>query len=201
MSWLSKATGIHINLKPLAPIIGGAVGSIIPGVGTALGAGLGSFLNGVGNGQSVGKSALAGLASGAGGAVLGKLGGLASKIPGVGSAVGAAQGLGHTLEGIPGVSSLENILKQAGGKIPGMLSDALSHPLETAGVISGALDQAKARGLQTEAINAARAGYDSRAPLRAKGMAGLLNPTAPDLSGIDYGSSGSVYGKKIRGVA
>ena len=166
MSWLSEATGIHISPH-------GVKIEPLKALGTV--ATLGSF------------GAL-GPVAGALGAIpgVGAIANAAGKIPGV-SAIGNA--IGHA-------GGLSDVLKGVAGKIPGVLQGALSHPLETAGVVSGALDQAKARGLITEAINAARENYDSRSGLRTKGVQGLLNPQAPDLSGIDYGSSRSVYGRR-----
>jgi hypothetical protein len=202
MSWLSKATGIHIKIPGLSQV-GGAIDHNLPAIGgSVLGSAGGTLLGHIAQGDNIGQ-AIKGTAGDVGKAAAGAAGIIG--LPGVLGAIPGVSKIGGALSHIPGASSLMDILKSAGGKIPGMLTDALSHPLETAGVISGALDQSKARGLQTEAINAAREGYDSRAPLRAKGMAGLLNPSAPDLSGVDYGSSGSVYGKprvkKLAGVA
>jgi len=199
MSWLSKATGIHIKvpglsqvgdvLQKAAPAIGGAV------LGSSAGDLLGRLTQGGGLAEAA-KGAAGDLGKAAAGAagVIG-LPAVAGAIPGISEA-------GGFLSHIPGASSIADFLKGAAGKIPGVLSDALSHPLETAGIVSSALDQAKARGLQTEALNDLRSDYDSRSGLRTKGVAGLMNPTAPDLSGIGYDSPSSVYGRrKIPGVS
>lgn len=139
MSWLSDRTGIHINLKPVAPAIGAIIGSAVPGVGTALGAGLGRTLSGLGNGESVGKAALGGVLAGGGASVLG---GLASKVPGVSaistrakSILGAIPGLGGGGSsgsdvftddgGSPDQGILQNIKNEA-GRVVGRLANGQS---------------------------------------------------------------------------
>lgn len=72
MSWLSKATGIHLGGKQLGSLGGALLGSLIPipGVGTALGAslgaGLGRTVGGLTSGESLGQAALHGVGTGAG---------------------------------------------------------------------------------------------------------------------------------------
>ena len=126
---------------------------------------------------------------------LGPVAGALEAIPGVGAIASGAGKIGSAIGSIPGASSLGDFLKSGVSKIPGVLGSALDDPLKTAGVVSGALDSAKARGLQTEAINAARAGYDSRAPLRDMALQGLLHPKQRDLS--FYADSGNPYAKKV----
>jgi len=83
MSWLSKHTGIHLNLRPLAPVAGGILGSLLlPGVGTAfgasLGAGAGRSVDDLAHGSNIGDSLKQGLITGGetygAGKVLGALG-------------------------------------------------------------------------------------------------------------------------------
>lgn len=97
MSWLSDRTGIHLNLRPLAPIAGAAIGSVIPGLGTAWGAGLGRGLDDLAHGDSVGQSlkegALAGGTSYLGGKALAQLRSAFS--PGSGTGAGAAAAPGE----------------------------------------------------------------------------------------------------------
>lgn len=66
----------------LGGLIGGAIGSVVPGIGTALGAGLGSFLAGAtgGNGPPISTSGAA-----PGGGVLGGL--IGGAIPGIGALI------------------------------------------------------------------------------------------------------------------
>jgi hypothetical protein len=82
-SWLSKRTGIHINLRPLAPVAGGILGTLLlPGVGTALGASLGAgagrAVDDLAHGSNIGDSLKHGAITGAetygAGKVLGALG-------------------------------------------------------------------------------------------------------------------------------
>lgn len=81
MSWLSDRTGIHLNLRPLAPIAGGALGGLLGGpAGAAWGSGLGRGLDDLAHGQNIGQSlkegALTGGATYLGGKALQQLGGM-----------------------------------------------------------------------------------------------------------------------------
>jgi uncharacterized protein YejL (UPF0352 family) len=65
-NWLADRLGVHLNLRPLAPIAGAIVGNaLLPGIGgAALGAGLGRFADGVGNNEGFGQAAKAGVVTG-----------------------------------------------------------------------------------------------------------------------------------------
>lgn len=136
MSWLSNATGIHLNLKPLAPVIGGAVGSLV-GMPT-LGAAAGGMLSHLGEHAPAQPS-----------------GGGGFSLPG---ALGAA---GSWLGGNGGKNAL------------------------------GVLQGLNAAQLQNQATQYAKGAYgntmqswNQRAPLRAAGIAGMLQPRIPDMSAL-----------------
>lgn len=204
MSWLSKATGIHLNLKPLAPVIGGAVGSIIPGVGTALGAGLGSFLSGVGNKQGVGKSLLQGGASALGGGLLGAAGRFAAPL-----AAGAASTMGGGA-GKPGAGGFQMpSMGQVGSGALGALGSAAGWLGENGGKnalglaqgVNAAMLEKKAEDYAKNAQGSVQQSYNERAPLRAAGIQGMLKPQIPDLSGLTGMAGRNPYAIKPQGAS
>lgn len=91
---------------------------------------------------------------------LGPLGGLVSKIPGVGAAVGALGGLASK---IPGVSAVGNFLKGHGSDV-----------LKAAQGVNAAYLGNKATGMANNALGSVTSSYDQRAPLRVAGVQGML---------------------------
>lgn len=126
MSWLSKATGVHWNLRPLAAPVGGIVGGLIGGpLGAGIGAGLfksgDNLAHGDNIGHALGQGALngalaygtAGMFGGGGGA--GSAGGqvAADTEPGLGSAIpNSAYGMSDT-----GQNVMRRVLGSAGSFI------------------------------------------------------------------------------------
>lgn len=185
MSWLSKATGVHISphgahlsrpdpigtLKDVAhnplPLLAGLA---LPGVGGLLGA-----IPGIGGA----------LASGAG-AVQGAVGGLGSGIahavegiPGIGGAVGGAV---HGIEGaVEGHGGLGGLLKQGAGWLTG---NGGKNALGLAQGVSSVLDQKKSNEYANKAVGTMEGAYNEKAPLRAQGLQGMLAPHHEDLSGL-----------------
>jgi hypothetical protein len=84
----------------------------------------------------------------------------------------------------------------AGGGKGGILDTLLAG----AGVASQAKDRARMQGVQNDAINYAKSGYDEKAPLRARALAQLSSdqPTS-DLSSI-FSNPGNPYDNQKRGL-
>lgn len=124
MSWLSKATGIHWNIRPLAAPAGAIVGGLLGGpAGAALGAGLFKSGDNLAHGDNVlhalGQGALnAGLAYGAG-SLFGGGGAAASGAPGqVATDVAdplVNQGITPTITSDVGKSVMQRVMGDAGG--------------------------------------------------------------------------------------
>jgi hypothetical protein len=66
--------------------------------------------------------------------------------------------------------------------------------LAAASAASGALDQAKASELRSQALKDVRGSYDERGALRSKAMAGLTSGARPDLSAA-FADPGNVYAR------
>lgn len=173
MSWLSKATGVHISPKGFslsAPDPLGTVKDIVqnplpllglalPGIGSALGGVLGS---------------LPGAAA---------VGGALSSIPGasaVGSALGAGGAAGAATSAIPdaalGIGSggsigLGGFLGKAGEFLT---KDGGKNALGVAQGINAALQQKKSNDYARQALDTVEGRYNAQAPLRAQGLAGLM---------------------------
>ena len=156
MSWLSKATGIHLG--NIGAPVGALLGSVVPGVGTALGAGLGQALGGIGSGKGVGQSVAQGLGAYAG------TKGLQSVLGQGGQSSGGGSGGG------------------SGGMSLGGLANA---GLGAAQLANAANLQKQSTNYATGALNNVQQSYDQRAPLRTQGLAQMQNPTAGiDLSSL-----------------
>lgn len=189
MSWLSKATGIHISphgaslsrpdpigtLKDIAhnplPLLGALA---IPGVGGLLGSIPGAAAVGGALSHVPGVSALgAALGGGAGEAAT------ASAIPdsafGLPATAGAAGGGGGGLLG-----TIEGLAGKAGHYLAG------NNGMNALGIAQGintALQQKKANDYAKQALGSVEASYNQRAPLRSQGVAmmqqaGVGNPYA-----------------------
>lgn len=90
---------------------------------------------------------------------------------------------------IPGLSG-------AGDAASGFLKDHGGQIVQGLAGIDAARQQGQARDTQNKAMQYATGSYDSRAPLRAAGQAGMLNPQAPAaLRALNTGSKGNAYGK------
>lgn len=185
MSWLSKATGVHISphgahlsrpdpigtLKDVAHNPLPLLGLAIPGVGSALGGLLGA-IPGVG---AIG---------GALGSAAGGVGTALSSIPGVGGLLGGASGaIGGAIpdEAMGGGGGLGGLLKGAEGWLTG---SGGKNAIGLAQGINGILDQKKSENYGKDALGAATGAYNAAAPLRAQGIQGMLNPQTADLSGL-----------------
>lgn len=206
MSWFSNALhGVGHLAEKAAPYAG-----LIPGVGTLAGAaigGLGGLAAGDGLGGALKYGAL-GAAGGYGGAALRGLG-TGAKIAAVGgsllrggvpSAGGAAApagdpsnpmdpGNGNYLYGSDTAPGGQAGAPAAGG-IGGYLSSALGGINPLTGALAGAevvnAGQlgAKANQYANQAYGSAAGSYAERAGLRKQGIAGMLNPQTPDLTGL-----------------
>jgi len=176
MSWFADRTGIHLG--NIGAPIGALVGSIVPGVGTALGAGLGQGLGALGSGKGVGTAAGQGAAAYGGAKVL-----------------GSVLGGGNSEGGSGGGLDLSGLLGKLGPSVAGLLPHNASGGIDLGALVNPALGGAamlNAANLQKQstdyannAMNTVNQSYDSRAPLRTQGLAGLQNPGAGiDLSGL-----------------
>lgn len=217
MSWLSKATGVHLK-------IGGTVGKIANTVGNGLekyglpiaatallGPVGGAAVTGAERymtGHGLQNSLLDAATTYGGGSLVKGLG----KIPGVSNIEGAVQN-------IPGVSNLESAygdVKGALGKIPGMdqlggalkgaVGSALSSPqnmLNTAAGLGAAYDYKRSQDLQNQALKYATDDYSARSGLRAQGIAGMGQPEQPVSlpSSLIAGNPYSQQPKRIPGRA
>lgn len=185
MSWLSKATGVHISPHgahlskpdPLGavsdavhnPIFDTALAIGLPGVGSAITGALGA-IPGIGGALSAGASAIGGAASGLGG------------------------GIAHAVEGIPGVGGLvSKIGSEVGehGGVGGLLKSGLSflggnggqNLLGAAQGVDSVLQQRKADDYGKQALNTATGAYNAKSGLRSAGIEGMLHPTPSATSG------------------
>ncbi len=182
-------------LKNLAP-----AAAFIPGVGplaaAAIGAGAGALGRGVQHGTNFGDIAKQGAQSGAAAYGLDKVAGAASagaKAGGIlGGAKSAAGALPGALKPVPVGGGLEGIL----GAIPGLggalggVGDFLTgnNGLNALGIAQGLnaaqLGQKSGNYAELAGANADRR-WSSQAPLREKGIAGMLKPQPIDLSGLE----------------
>lgn len=188
VSWLSQATGIHLG--NIGAPVGAFLGSVIPGVGTALGAGLGQAIGGVGAGHGVAKSALEGAGVYGGSKLAGAISGMggapkASIDPEGDALYGTETTPDPPSSGIGGY--LRSLLPSGGGSAtPGQPGGTSTNPwlLGLAGLqgANSAYLGQKSNALSDKALKGVEANYAERAPLRAAGLRGLLNPTAPDTS-------------------
>jgi hypothetical protein len=190
----------------------GAIGGLALGgpLGAISGAQIGDKLGNIGDDALAGRSVPKNLGSNLGGAAIGAAGlGLSGGLGGALSKIPGASSVGSAISKIPGVSQVGSLLGiggSDGGAIPdsafgtsgGGLGTSLSSLLGTAGKfltgngglnalgvaqgVSSVLDQKKANDYANKAANAAEQGYTERAPLRAKSLAALTTPTAPDVS-------------------
>lgn len=184
MSWLSQKTGVHLNLRPLAPVAGGILGSILlPGVGTALGTAIGAGAAGTADslahreniGQALGHGALdAGLAYG-GAKIMGAMGygrdaaGQASSTP-----ASAGGGTAATV-GTTGTNAAVQAAGSQAAKSGGLsLADKLaigSTALQGIGGIAGGIAQGQQQQLAQNAFN-------QYSPLRQSAIAALQGSVA-----------------------
>lgn len=206
MSWLSVA--LHNNSKILKPIAIGA-GTLLgsPALGAAIAGGWNYADN-----HDLGKAALdAGLTFG-GGKLLQGAGDALGKVPGVSSATDAignvARGVEHA---VPGLSTLSDTLGHLPQNVQSLLTpvatgapqaaSGLSLPglgdigtfltgnngLNALGIAQGANAAAlgqKSSNFGDLAAKGADARWNAQAPLRAKGIQGMLAPAPIDLSGL-----------------
>lgn len=195
MSWLSKATGIHINLaKRLPSNLSMVLANAVPG-----GSLIGSAIN-----HSIKQDALAGaentplalagthaLGNGtdtpAGGGSAGDAGGAAG-----GAGGGASSIPGWVLEGIKsGVPAAIQWIKDNAGSI-----------VQGATVAEAVYRQLQADKYAKQGLQLGMDSYNERSPLRQAGLQGMLNPGArtPDLSalrGLAGPGSGNPFAKGL----
>lgn len=119
----------------------------------------------------------------------------------VGAALGSIPGVskvGSVLGSIPGISKVGGLAKGIGG----FLGDHGDQILQGAQILNGAQKSAHANDLLKTGQGYAQRSFDERAPLRSAGISGMLNPQVPDLSGINYESSGNPFAvSKVRRTA
>lgn len=113
---------------------------------------------------------------------LGPVGAALGAIPGAGAVASGVSKVKGALAAIPGISKVGGFLKDHGDQL-----------LAGAGAIQNANDMSHANDLLKTGQGYAQRSFDERAPLRAAGISGMLNPQTPDLSGINYGSQGNPY--------
>lgn len=189
--------------KAAAPVVSffnPAIGAALAAGGTAL-----DTSHGAVNPLDIAKGAIMNGGLGALGRGVSMIPGVSSisHLPGIGGVVNAAEGIGNEI----GNSGIGSAIKGAAGKLlpgvegalGGIVQHAESDPLGTLGMVNSAMDAQHARDLQGKAEQLALDNYNSRSALRAQALKGLLNPTVPNLSGVNYGSAGSVYGRKPGG--
>lgn len=192
MSWLSKGLKKVGGLaEKAAPVVG-----LIPGVGTLAGGaigGLGALAHGDGLRGALKYGAM-GAASGLAGSKL--LGG--KGILGVPGALKKVIGSGGHPEvvglGPGGVPMINQTAGKSGlgglGGIAGLLGSGFKKiggvdGLLGAGALGyGAYQQKQAGDYRNKALKMIEQDYASREPLRKMGLAGMLNETPPDLSGV-----------------
>lgn len=200
MSWLSKATGIHLG--NIGAPIGALIGSVIPGVGTAIGAGLGQGIGALGSGKSLPVAAGQGVVAGT----------AAKALPIAGKAIGGLLGGGGSAGGdVAGGDdpSSDNPdggggfdLGDLGGGIVDILKKYGPTALEGLNIYNSAQRQGQSDKYAQDAINGATERFNKQEPLRVAGQAGLLNPSAgtPDLSNIrqiSTAGSGNPFAKAL----
>lgn len=200
MSWLSKATGIHLG--NIGAPIGALIGSVIPGVGTAIGAGLGQGIGALGSGKSLPVAAGQGVVAGT----------AAKALPIAGKAIGGLLGGGGSAGGDVGGGddpSSDNPdggggfdLGDLGGGIVDILKKYGPTALEGLNIYNSAQRQGQSDKYAQDAINGATERFNKQEPLRVAGQAGLLNPSAgtPDLSNIrqiSTAGSGNPFAKAL----
>jgi hypothetical protein len=200
LSWLSSGIkGIGHLAEKAAPYVG-----MIPGVGTLAGGvigGLGGLAAGDGLGGAL-KYGAEGAAGGlAGGGVRSALSGFASRAMGGGSpapgggvpnAGGGPAGGSYDPSGdaLYGTDTTPGAPPSDGSGIGGYLKGALGGINPLTGALAGAeVVNAGQLGSQankyaSDAYGSAAGSYAERAGLRAKGIAGMMNPTTPDLSNL-----------------
>lgn len=183
MSWLSKTTGVHISKH-------GVHIEPVKALGTAL------TIGSVG-----GLGPLAGIS--------GKIGSVASHIPGAakaGAVLGGLKKIGqHTPQAVGGPQGAIDMATAGdeggfmGGlkKVGGFLSDHGDQLLGGAALGEGYLNQRKSNNLSNEALNLARQSYADRAGLRKLGVSQMLDQTAPDLSST-FADPNNPYAKMRR---
>lgn len=186
MSWLSQATGIHVSPHGVSlsrpdpigvaktaltnPLFDTALAVGLPGVGSLLGS-AGSAIGGAVS-SIPGLSSLGGLLGGAGGAL-----GEGAAGTGLGGIADAAAGGGGG--GI--ASSIEGLLGGAGKQLLG------NGGLNLLGIAQGlnATNLGKKSNDYTNAaINSAQNAYNEKSGIRQQALAGLQNPTPPNLSNL-----------------
>lgn len=158
MSWLSKVTGIGISPKGIKIDPLRAIGTV---AGLATG-GVGSALMGAAKG-ALGSAAVRAIGGGSS----------AQPTPGISSAIP------DEAFGLEERGGLGGLVGKAGDFLKG------NNGKNALGVLQGlnaAMQQKKANDLANSALRGAEGMYAERAPLRAAGMRGLLNPQAPDLA-------------------
>lgn len=188
MSWFSDRTGIHLG-NVGAPI-GALLGSVVPGVGTALGAGLGQAIGGIGHGDGLAKSAAQGVGVYAGGKALGSVLGGAK----AGSAGGG--GIGGAIKGaLPSVGGLGQFLGGQGG-IAGIIGKYGAPALMAAQGLNAAHLGQQSSQYAKGALDSVNKSYDERAPLRARGIASMMNPQTPDMGGLASVAGNNPYAPK-----
>lgn len=191
---------VKIGAGKVAKIAAPVASFVNPGLGAILGA-AGTALDTSKGGVGLGQIAMSGAMNyGLGKAVgkipgVGKLGSsIASKIPGGGRVADLLGKVGKMGGGLPGVGGAEG---GGGGwmdKLGGFLGEH-GDQLLTAGALASSYGTEKAnRELRERAMGYATGSYDQRAPLRAAGMAGALNPERPNLSGI-FANPGNAYAR------
>jgi hypothetical protein len=194
VSWLSQGIkGVGHLAEKAAPYVG-----MIPGVGTLAGGVIGAA-GGLAAGDGL-SGALRYGAEGAAGGLAG--GGIRSAITGAlanrtgGGAPGAPppgpvdpSNPNVDMNSIYGSDTAPNTPPQDNG-VGGYLKNALGGINPLTGALAGAevvnAGQlgAKANQYANQAYGSAAGSYAERAGLRAKGIAGMMNPTAPDLSNL-----------------
>lgn len=128
-------------------------------------------------------------------------------IPGVGSAIGGALGMGGGAAagaGAAGAAGAGATAAKAGGLLGGLRSvgglikdnagDLIKTGIGVGSAIQGYQKGQQADDLQREALDMAREAYADRAPLREMGLAGMTGAQRPDLSGI-FGDAGNPYSR------
>lgn len=210
MSWLSSLTGIHISPHGVSVEPGKLIADVgalaLPGVG-----GLASHIPGVGAaagalGHLPGVASIAGLLGiGGGGAAPGDAGvplpntsTLGTLDPTTGQMIPPSGGAAPAAGGSPGfLQSIENLLAghagasapQALGGVVGAIGGFLggNHGMNALGVAQGvnqAMLQKAATNYAKQGLGTAMQSYTERAPLRAAGIAGMLNPATPSLNDL-----------------
>ena len=210
MSWLSKAVkGVGHTLGHYLSESGKLAG-YIPGVGPVIGGAM-TAAGGLIEGDPIKDALLNGAKAGVMQYGVGKL---ASHIPGVAKvgdmlkgAVSHVPGGSRTVNAVasrlPGVTSVGSMLGGGGGAdggggggFSGFLSKYGTPALLAAQGLNAANLGRQSSQYGKDALSSVQQSYAERAPLRAKGLAAMLNPASPNLSALRTVASSNPYAPK-----